>query len=435
MTDISHKTQIKRCAVYTRKSTEYGLDQDFNSLDAQREAGEHMIASQAGNGWILLKDQYDDGGYSGGTLERPALQRLMGDIRAGKVDLVIVYKADRLCRSMAKFYNLIEFFEAHGVSFVSVSERFDTSTAMGRLFVNMLQSFAQYEREQTSDRVKDKVAAAKKRGLWTGGSPPFGYKPVDKKLIIVEDEARIVRRIFHGFVNCGSATQLARELRQEGLVNRNGNLFNKCAISKILNNKTYLGLVAFKGEVYEGQHKEIVSRRVWDQAHSIFKEHPKTRAGRTRSKTPSLLKGIIFGPDGAAMSPHHTRKGQRLYRYYTSQTVLKHGAGACVPGRVPAADVEQIVLSQVKYLMLHPDFTTGTHLNVKDEDQNIAEDDVWSALRKNFDGVWQSLFPAEQARLVNLLVERVDVRSSSIDVTVRSDTSQEFWDDVTAFID
>lgn len=413
MPGISHKTQIKRCAVYTRKSTEYGLDQDFNSLDAQREAGEHMIASQAGNGWILLNDHYDDGGYSGGTLERPALQRLMGDIRAGKVDLVIVYKADRLCRSMAKFYNLIEFFEAHGVSFVSVSERFDTSTAMGRLFVNMLQSFAQYEREQTSDRVKDKVAAAKKRGLWTGGSPPFGYKPVDKKLIIVEDEARIVRRIFHGFVNCGSATQLARELRQEGLVNRNGNFFHKTAISKILNNKTYLGLVAFKGETYEGQHKEIVSRRVWDQAHAIFKEHPKTRAGRTRSKTPSLLKGIIFGPDGAAMSPHHTRKGQKLYRYYTSQTVLKHGAGACVPGRIPSADVEEIVLEQVKFLLACPDYRVGKYRDVRSQNTEIGEAQVWAALCKDFDRVWQSLFPAEQARLVGLLVKRVDVTKDS----------------------
>lgn len=433
MPDLSSGRAIQRCAIYTRKSTEYGLEQDFNSLDAQREAGEHMIASQAGNGWILVHDRYDDGGYSGGTLERPALQRLMGDIRAGNVDLVIVYKADRLCRSMAKFYTLIEFFEAQGVSFVSVTERFDTSTAMGRLFVNMLQSFAQYEREQTSDRVKDKVAAAKKHGLWTGGPPPFGYKPVDKKLTIVDHEARIVRKVFHGFVNCGSATQLAKEFRAEGIVNRSGNLFTKVAISKILNNKIYLGLVAFKGEVYEGQHKEIVSQRVWDQAQSIFKEHPRKRAGRSRARTPSLLKGIIYGPDGAAMSPHHTRKGQKLYRYYTSQTILKHGAGACVPGRIPAPDVEDIVLHQIKMMMRSSDLTVGTTREIRKEAADTGEDEVWNSLRKNFDSVWTSLFPAEQSRLVALLIERVDVTPNSIDVKFRHDMKDTLWDDSAAF--
>lgn len=433
MADMTHTTSIKRCAIYTRKSTEYGLEQDFNSLDAQRESSEQYVASQAGNGWILLDDRYDDGGYSGGTLERPALQRLMGDIRAGKVDLVIVYKADRLCRSMAKFYNLLEFFERYNVNFVSVTEHFNTSTAMGRFFVNMLQSFAQYEREQTSDRVKDKVAAAKKRGLWTGGTPPFGYKPIQKKLTIVEDEARIVRKIFHGFVNCGSATVLAKELRAEGIVNRSLKPFDKSAIYRVLTNKVYLGLVSFKGEEYEGQHKEIISKRVWDQAQSILSEHPRKRAGRTRAKTPALLKGIIFGPDGAAMSPHHTRSNQKLYRYYTSQTVLKHGAGACVPGRIPAADVEQVVLNEVKNLIRHPDFSVGTLRQVRDAQSDVTEDDVWTSLRYDFDEVWQSLFPVEQARLVTLLIERVDVGTDSINLTVRSDTSQAFWDDIAAF--
>ncbi|WP_300392871.1 recombinase family protein [Henriciella sp.] len=433
MADMSHNTSIKRCAIYTRKSTEYGLEQDFNSLDAQRESSEQYVASQAGNGWILLDDRYDDGGYSGGTLERPALQRLMGDIRAGKVDLVIVYKADRLCRSMAKFYNLLEFFEEYEVNFVSVTEHFNTSTAMGRFFVNMLQSFAQYEREQTSDRVKDKVAAAKKRGLWTGGTPPFGYKPIQKKLTIVEDEARVVRKVFHGFVNCGSATVLAKELRAEGIVNRNLKPFDKSAIYRILTNKVYLGLVSFKGEDYEGQHKEIISRRVWDQAQSILKEHPRKRAGRTRAKTPALLKGIIFGPDGAAMSPHHTRSNQKLYRYYTSQTVLKHGAGACVPGRIPAADVEILVLNQVRLMMRSADLITGTFREVQKTGSDIGEDEIWHSLRKDFDTVWNSLFPGEQARLVALLIERVDVTANSIDVKFRTDMKDRHWDDSAAF--
>src|SRR4051794_11648572 len=310
-----------RCAVYTRKSSEEGLEQEFNSLDAQREACEAYVASQRAEGWLLVPDRYDDGGFSGGTLERPALKRLRADIEAGKVDVVVVYKIDRLSRALMDFSRLVEVFDQHKVTFVSVTQSFNTTTSMGRLTLNVLLSFAQFEREVIGERIRDKFAASRKKGMWMGGWAPLGYEVRDRKLVIVEEDAKRVRAIFKRFVQLGSATAVAKELIARGERNKYGQLLDKGVLYRILNNRVYIGDAVHKGVPYPGEHQAIIERKLWDRVHGILKDSPGKRAGHNRAQTPALLKGIIFGSTGAAMSPTHTRKGGKLYRYYVSQTV------------------------------------------------------------------------------------------------------------------
>jgi len=324
-----------RCAVYTRKSSEEGLDMEFNSLEAQREACEAYVASQRAEGWLLVSDRYDDGGFSGGTLERPALKRLLADIEAGKIDVVVVYKIDRLSRSLMDFSRLVEIFEQHKVTFVSVTQSFNTTTSMGRLTLNVLLSFAQFEREVIGERIRDKFAASRKRGMWMGGWAPLGYEVKDRKLIVNDADAKLVRSIFQRFLKVGSATTLARQLIAENIRNKYGKLIDKGMLYKMLNNPVYVGIAVHKAVSYPGEHVGIIDRKIWDKVQGQFKENPRKRAGTARAQTPSLLKGIIFGPTGLAMSPTHTRKNGRLYRYYLSQTVLKRGAGDCPVARVP----------------------------------------------------------------------------------------------------
>ncbi|TDR34825.1 recombinase family protein [Aquamicrobium defluvii] len=329
-----------RCAIYTRKSSEEGLEQEFNSLDAQREACEAYIASQRSEGWVLVRDQYDDGGISGGTLERPALKHLLADIEDGLIDVVVVYKIDRLSRSLMDFSKLVEVFDRNGVTFVSVTQSFNTTTSMGRLTLNILLSFAQFEREVTAERIRDKFAASRKKGMWMGGVVPLGYRVESRKLVIEETEAAMVRMIFERFVSVGSATVLAKALAAENMRTRRGKLVDKGVLYKLLNNRVYIGEAMHKGESYPGEHKAIIDRALWDKVHAILQTSPRKRASNTRAQTPALLKGLLFGPDGAAFSPTHTKKGNKLYRYYVSQSVLKRGADACSIGRVPAAEVE-----------------------------------------------------------------------------------------------
>ncbi|MBN8937737.1 MAG: recombinase family protein, partial [Rhizobiales bacterium] len=292
-----------RCAVYTRKSSEEGLEQEFNSLDAQREACEAYIASQKAEGWVLVPDRYDDGGISGATLERPALKRLLADIEAQRVDIVVVYKIDRLSRALMDFAKLVEVFDRNNVTFVSVTQSFNTTTSMGRLTLNILLSFAQFEREVIGERIRDKIAASRKRGMWMGGFVPLGYDVRDRKLVVNEAEARKVRMIFERFVRIGSATTLVRALRAEGITGKYGKLVDKGTIYKLLNNRTYIGLAVHKGTAYPGEHKAIISQALWDKVHSILADSPRRRAARTRAQTPALLKGLIFGPTGRAMTP------------------------------------------------------------------------------------------------------------------------------------
>jgi DNA invertase Pin-like site-specific DNA recombinase len=409
-----------RCAIYTRKSTEEGLEMEFNSLDAQREACEAYIASQRSEGWVELADRYDDGGFSGGTLERPALKRLLADIEEGGIDVVVVYKIDRLSRSLMDFAKLVEVFDRRGVTFVSVTQSFNTTTSMGRLTLNILLSFAQFEREVIGERIRDKFAASRKKGMWMGGFVPLGYSVKDRKLVINEPEAATVRMIFERFVEVGSATMLARTLVAEGVATRRGRAVDKGFLYKLLNNRVYIGEAVHKGTAYPGEHKAIISRALWDKVHGILRESPRVRAARTRASTPALLKGLIFGPTGCAMTPTHTRRGEKLYRYYVSQSVLKRGPEACPVGRVSAAEIEAAVVSQLRGLLRAPEVVVGTWRAARAEIDGLAESEVRVALER-LDPLWDELFPAEQARIVQLLVERVDVAPDGIDIRLRVD--------------
>jgi len=305
-------TRKLRCAVYTRKSSEEGLEQEFNSLHAQREACEAYIASHRGEGWVLVRDQYDDGGISGGTLERAALQRLLADIEDGLVDVVVVYKIDRLSRSLMDFAKLVEVFDRNEVTFVSVTQSFNTTNSMGRLTLNVLLSFAQFEREVTGERIRDKIAASRAKGMWMGGCPPLGYDVQARKLVVNDTEAAHVRYIFDQFAQCGSATVMLRDLRDRGITTKQGGVITKGFLHRLMKNRVYLGEAVHKGTSYPGEHQGIISQDAWDKVHAILIESPRKRAAHTRCNTPALLKGLLWGPDGAAFSPTHTRKGGKL---------------------------------------------------------------------------------------------------------------------------
>jgi DNA invertase Pin-like site-specific DNA recombinase len=408
-----------RCTVYTRKSSEEGLDMEFNSLDAQREACEAYVASQKPEGWVLVPDGYDDGGFSGGTLERPALRRLLADIEAGLVDVIVVYKIDRLSRSLMDFAKLVEVFDRKGVTFVSVTQSFNTTTSMGRLTLNILLSFAQFEREVIGERIRDKFAASRKKGMWMGGWAPLGYDIKDRKLVVNEAEAVLVRRIFERFVRCGSVTVLARELAAENVRNRYGKAIDKGIVYRLLNNRVYIGEAVHKGTAYPGDHDPIISRALWDKAHAILAESPRTRAGRSRAQTPALLKGLIFGPDGRAMSPTHTRRQQKLYRYYVSQSVIKGLRDTTTISRVPAADIERAVVDQLRVLLRSPEIVVATWRVARKNLDGLAEVEVRAALER-LDPLWEEQFPAEQARIVRLLVERVEISADGASIILRT---------------
>ena len=410
----------RRCAVYTRKSSEEGLEQEFNSLHAQREACEAYVASQKSEGWVLLRGQYDDGGFSGGTLERPGLQALIADIEDGLVDVVVVYKIDRLSRSLADFAKLVEVFDRNGVTFVSVTQSFNTTTSMGRLTLNILLSFAQFEREVTAERIRDKFAASRAKGMWMGGWAPLGYDVQDRKLVVNPAEAKTVQTIFERFVEVGSATVLAKALRAEGVTTKRGSPIDKGFVYKTLNNRIYLGEAVHKGISHPGEHKPIVDRALWDKAHEILKASPRQRASNTRAQTPALLRGLLFGPDGSAFSPTHTRRGSKLYRYYVSQSVLKRGADACPVARVPAGVIEAAVIDQVRAVFRQPEIIVGTWREARKQDEGVAEGEVRKTLIA-LNSLWDELFPAEQARLVQLLVERVEIAVDGISVRLRVD--------------
>src|SRR5919106_1358152 len=312
-----------RAAIYCRKSSEEGLGLSFNSLHAQRESCLNYVRSQAHEGWIALDDHYDDPGFSGDTLERPALQRLLRDIEAGRVDAVVCYRIDRLSRSLADFTRLVDILDRHCISLVSITESFNTATSLGRLNLNMVLSFAQYERELAGERIRDKFLASRKRGLWMGGHVPAGYLARERKLIVNEAEAALVRHIFDRFLQVGSATKLVQELNAAGHRTKRGKPFDKTVLYKLLNNRTYAGEVSHKGTIYAGEHEALIDRATWDKVHAILAQNCHRRASHTRAATPALLKGLIFGPDDRAMAPSHTRKRGKLYRFYRTATSLQ----------------------------------------------------------------------------------------------------------------
>ena len=346
-----------RCAIYTRKSSEEGLEQGFNSLDAQREACAAYVLSQASEGWNLIPEIYDDGGISGGTLERPALQRLLVDVAAGKIDIIVVYKVDRLTRSLLDFAKLVEALDKSGTSFVSITQSFNTTTSMGRLTLNMLLSFAQFEREVTAERIRDKISASKARGMWMGGTPPLGYRPDGRILAIIDDHAEIVRDIYRRYLELGNVRPLAEQLATAGIntpqrTSGAGRDFGGCRFSRgqiysILRNPIYVGDIPHHGKIYKGQHPPIIDREMWDQVQTLMTSHVQGER-RTRSPHASILAGLMVDHAGEPMLATHASKGKVRYRYYVSRS-LQHGdPDSKASGvRLPAREIEAVVAEQV----------------------------------------------------------------------------------------
>jgi len=422
----------KRCAVYCRVSTDERLDQSFNSIDAQREAGQAFIASQRAEGWIPVVDDYEDGGFSGGNMDRPALKRLMADIEVGKVDIVVVYKIDRLTRSLADFARMVDVFDQHGVSFSAVTQQINSATSMGRLMLNILLSFAQFEREVTGERIRDKIAASKARGMWMGGVPPLGYDVEKRQLVINQTEAETVRGIWRRFVELRSTSELSRELNAQGIttktwtngkgVFRSGRPITKQNLYKTLRNPIYLGIIRHKGKNYAGQHEAILDQGLWDEAQAILAEEAGLRTSQTmtRHMTDAFLRGLLFAPNGDRMLPTATTKpsGKR-YRYYLPYSDKKFGRGTNPFGIVPAEQIEGLVLEQIKGALQAPEMVQAVWDEVQRLDPGIAEPAVVLAMR-NLGTVWNELFPAERCRLVRLLIKRVQLREDGIDIEWQS---------------
>ncbi|RYZ14770.1 MAG: recombinase family protein, partial [Alphaproteobacteria bacterium] len=354
-------TKKLRCAIYTRKSTEEGLEKEFNSLDAQREACEAYIKSQVGEGWTLFRDQYDDGGFSGGSMDRPALTRLLADVQAKKIDVVVVYKVDRLTRALADFAKIVDVFDAQGVSFVSITQSFNTTTSMGRLTLNVLLSFAQFEREVIAERVRDKIAASKAKGMWMGGMPPIGYDIKDRHLIVNPDEAERVRHIFRRYLELPSVYDLSLDLRATGMAGKRwiarngrprcGEEWSSGSLLKLLKRKLYLGLVMHKGKAHPGRHDPIVDQELFDQVQAKIAERAHSYGVRRRPNSSGKLVGIIFDDAGNRMSPIRQKKGPKHIRYYASTATIKrqHDKAGSRP-RVRADRLELLVFEKLAEL-------------------------------------------------------------------------------------
>ena len=347
------------CAIYTRKSSDEGLEKEFNSLDAQREACEAYVKSQKHAGWLAVGDHYDDGGLSGGTLERPALQRLLTDIKASKVQIVVVYKVDRLTRSLADFAKIVDVLDAHDASFVSVTQSFNTTTSMGRLTLNMLLSFAQFEREIAGERIRDKIAASKAKGMWMGGNVPLGYDVKDRKLIVNETEAGTVHTIFRRYAELGSVRLLREDLARQGIVSKRregacgmlagGNHFSRGALYTLLQNRIYRGEIAHRGHVYPGQHEAIVDVDLWQIVQDKLAANRHERSLGSGAETPSLLAGLLVDAHGNRMTPTHAVKRGKRYRYYVSNELITGARSSHATGRrVPAGEIEGLVLDRLR---------------------------------------------------------------------------------------
>jgi site-specific DNA recombinase len=359
------RAKPRRCGIYTRKSSEEGLEQDFNSLHAQREACEAYVRSQHGEGWSLVKTAYDDGGFSGATMERPGLQRLLADIRAAKADTVVVYKVDRLTRSLTDFAKMVELFDSHGVSFVSVTQQFNTTTSMGRLTLNVLLSFAQFEREVTGERIRDKIAASKKKGMWMGGFVPLGYDAKDRSLVIHEAEAKTVRAVFRLYLKHGNVRRVKNEADQLDLATklrpaedgrmRGGRPLSRGYIYKLLGNPIYAGRIAHKGTSYPAPHTPIIDAKTWDAVQARLAGNAHEHYTGARAAEPSLLAGFLHDERGNRLSPSHAVKKGVRYRYYVSQALLQHredDAGSIV--RIPAREIEDLVTARIRIFLKDP---------------------------------------------------------------------------------
>lgn len=387
-TNSTPAAATSRCAIYTRKSTEEGLEQEFNSLDAQRESAEAYIRSQQHEGWVCLPDRYDDGGFTGGNMERPALQRLLADIAAGRIDVVVVYKVDRLSRSLLDFARIMESFDKQRVSFCSVTQQFNTTHSMGRLTLNILLSFAQFEREIIAERTRDKIAAARRKGKWSGGMPLLGYDvdPKGSKLILNAEEALQVRTIFGLYLEHEALLPVVQELARRGWRNkqwrtrrgrdRGGKPFTKTSLHRLLTNPTYAGRVRYKTETHAGEHQGIVEEKTWQRVQAVLTRNGRTGGGMVRNQFGALLKGILrCVPCGCAMTPAHTtRKGTRRYRYYTCTSAQKRGWHSCPSKSIPAQEIERFVVAQIRRIGRDPALVQETLAQTRVQlDARIAE--------------------------------------------------------------
>jgi site-specific DNA recombinase len=416
-----------RCAIYTRKSSEEGLEQEFNSLQAQREACEAFIKSQRHEGWMCLPDRYHDGGLSGATMERPALQQLLAEIQEGRVDIVVVYKVDRLTRSLADFAKIVEILDAKGTSFVSVTQQFNTTTSMGRLTLNVLLSFAQFERDVTGERIRDKIAASKKKGMWMGGVPPLGYEARDRGLVVVDSEAETVRYIFRRYAELGSIRLLQEELAVQGIRSKcwtsaSGRLwgskpFARGALYLMLQNRIYRGEIVHKERSYPGEHTPIIDQELWDRVQARLASNAAERNVGGRAAQPSLLAGMLFDGDGNRMTPSHAVKQGTRYRYYVSRPLItKDQAERSTGLRIPAGEIEQLVVSQVRQWLLDP---RNIYQAISAWLPDPSSQQRLVARAAEIGRQWSELPPARRRAVLTALIERVEVRVDRVDIHLR----------------
>jgi site-specific DNA recombinase len=418
------------CAIYTRKSSEEGLEQSFNSLDAQREAGLAFIQSQRHEGWHALNTHYDDGGFSGGNMERPALKRLMDDIRLGKVNTVVVYKVDRLTRSLSDFAKIIEQFDAMHVSFVSVTQQFNTTSSMGRLTLNVLLSFAQFEREVTGERIRDKIAASKKKGMWMGGFVPLGYDLLDRKIYINPKEAEAVRAIYTTYLRRGCVMALKEELERKGIFSKLRSLSNgtkvggaslsRGALYKILRNHIYVGEIKHKGAVYPGQHEAIIGREQWNQVQKLLAQNRQGSRRKARTTKVSVFTGILFDAADNRYTPTHTNKAGRRYRYYTSQAVIRRASVTDVPARIPAHDLETAVIERVLEFLKSPrEVLRALHQQGKQYRSGKYAELINRAAETA--AAWTRKSALQQERFVQSIISRVVIHPDSVELKIRGE--------------
>jgi site-specific DNA recombinase len=409
-----------RCAIYTRKSSEEGLEQSFNSLQAQREACEAYIARQRHEGWHAVAKKYDDGGFSGGNMNRPGLKQLLDDIAARLVNTVVVYKVDRLTRSLTDFAKIIEVFDKQGVSFVSVTQQFNTTSSMGRLTLNVLLSFAQFEREVTGERIRDKIAASKKKGMWMGGVAPLGYEVRNRQLIVNPEEAKVVGEIFSQYLSLGSVAALKRYLDQKKLRTKlrtsaqghvfGGKDYSRGGLYKLLNNQLYTGRISHRGESYSGEHEAILEPETCEKVRALLAANNQGQRQRGRKVTSSVLAGLVFDAEGNRYTPTHAVKKGRRYRYYTSQAVIQKQKKQSYLDRIPARELEQVVLSRIQALLASPQELAASCM----ESSELANDlgNVIEAAQAIAEK-WSGLTSQQSAELVRGVVRRIALRGRS----------------------
>jgi DNA invertase Pin-like site-specific DNA recombinase len=417
----------KRCAIYTRKSSEEGLEQEFNSLHAQREASEAYIRSQRHEGWVVVPTAYDDGGFSGGNLERPGLQRLLADVRAGRIDVIVTYKVDRLTRSLADFARLIEIFDAHHVSFVSVTQQFNTTTSMGRLTLNVLLSFAQFEREVTGERIRDKIAASKKKGMWMGGNPPLGYDAQERKLIVNPAEADTVRGIFALYLELGCVRRLKETVDRRRWTTKcfmtaagriqGGRPFSRGHLYRILSNPLYLGRIAHKGQLHPGQHEALIESETWEAVQAQLAANTAGHRRRAGAMAPSLLAGLLVDSAGERLTPSHAVKNGRRYRYYISRALIAAAGGERKQGwRLPAHDVEDAVIRVIVAALTAPG-PLIERLGLRDASAaqtRLVLDRAASVAKTLLQGA-----PEERVKLATEFIEQVAIDDLAVSIILR----------------